>query len=213
MKEAVSLERHGQRFHNFIATLERMFANQDRATVAFSLRLPNKDTGRLRERDVVITRRTHHGPNLTALECRDQRRKVGIPQIEAFAKKCEKTGIHQGVVVAVNGFASTARTKAKALNMTCMELVEAEAFEWIGTVTIVGQFYNLTAIEGYVRVVENGRTVESPSTVYSSDGSLYTGEGIQSLIMDKLPPGCPQFDDQPDSPRSNRCSDEKTLRH
>jgi len=189
VKEALPLERPGQRFHNFVATLERMFAHQDRAAVAFSLRLPDKDTGRLREHDVVIARRTHHGPNLTAIECRDQRRKVGVPQIEAFAKKCEKTGIHHGVVVAANGFTSTARTKAKALNLTCMELAEAEAFEWIGIVTIVGQFYfyNLTAIEGYVRVEENGRTVENPSTVYSSDGSLYTGEGIQSLIMDKLP--------------------------
>lgn len=187
MTEAVSLERPGQQFHNFVATLERMFAHQDRATVAFSLRLPDKDTGWLREHDVVITRHTHHGPNLTAIECRDQRRKVGVPQIEAFAKKCEKTGIHHGIVVAANGFTSTARTKAKALNLTCMELAEAESFEWIGTVTIVGQFYNLTAIEGYVRVEENGRTVENPSTVYSSDGSVYTGEGIQSIIMDKLP--------------------------
>ncbi len=119
--------------------------------MASSLRLPDKDTGRLREHDVVIIRRTHHEPNLTAIECRDQGRKVGVPQIEAFAKKCEKTGIDHGIVVAANGFTSTARTKAKALNLTCMELAEAESFEWIGTVTIVGQFHNFTAIEGLTR--------------------------------------------------------------
>lgn len=188
MKEIVSLERPGQRFHNFVAILERMFAHQDGLTVDSSLRLPDKDTGRLREHDVVIIRRTHHGPNLTAIECRDQGRKVGVPQIEAFAKKCEKTGIHHGIVVAANGFTSTARTKAKALNLTCMELAEAESFEWIGTVTIVGQFHNFTAIEACVRVVENGRKVANPSTVYAPDGLPYTGEGIQSLIVDKLPP-------------------------
>lgn len=165
-----------------------MFAHKDGVTMASSLRLPDKDTGRLREHDVVITRRTHHGPNLTAIECKDQGRKVGVPQIEAFAKKCEKTGIHHGIVVAANGFTRTARTKATALNLTCMELAEAESFEWIGTVTIVGQFHNLTALEAYVRVVENGRTVANPSTVYRPDGSPFTGEGIQSLIMDKLPP-------------------------
>lgn len=188
VKEAVSLERPGQRFHNFVAILERMFALQDGATVASSLRLPDKDTGRLREHDVVIIRRTHHGPNLTAIECRDQGRKVGVPQIEAFAKKCEKTGIHHGIVVAANGFTNTARTKAKALNLTCMELADAESFKWIGTVTIVGQFHNFTAIEARVRVVENGRKVTNPSTVYTPDGLPYTGEDAQSLITDKLPP-------------------------
>jgi hypothetical protein len=72
VKEPVSLERPGQRFHNLVAILERMFAHKDGVTVASSLRLPDKDTGRLREHDVVIIRRTHHGPNLTAIECRDQ---------------------------------------------------------------------------------------------------------------------------------------------
>ncbi|AZV19252.1 restriction endonuclease [Mesorhizobium sp. M7A.F.Ce.TU.012.03.2.1] len=188
MKETASLERPGQRFHNLVATLERMFAHQDNVTVASSLRLPDKDTGQLREHDVVIIRRTHHGPNLTSIECRDQGRKVGVPQIEAFAKKCEKTGIHRGIVVAANGFTSTARTKAKALNLTCMDLAEAESFEWIGTVTIVGQFHNFIAIEACVRVVQNGLRVANPPTVYTSDGSIYTGEGIQSLILDKLAP-------------------------
>jgi hypothetical protein len=188
VKETVSLERPGQRFHNLVAVLERMFAHQDGVTVTSSLRLPDKDTGRLREHDVVIIRHTHHGPNLTAIECRDQGRKVGVPQIEAFAKKCEKTGIHHGIVVAANGFTSTARTKAKALNLTCMDLAEAESFEWIRTVTIIGQFYNFTAVDARVRVVEAERKVTNPSTVYTPDGLPYTGEGIQSLIIDKLPP-------------------------
>jgi hypothetical protein len=90
---------------------------------------------------------------------------VGVPQIVAFAKKCEKTGIHYGIVVAANGFTSTARTKAKALNLTCMELAEAESFEWIRTVIIVGLFHNLTAIEARVRVMESERKVANPSTV------------------------------------------------
>lgn len=188
MKETGSLQRPGQRFHNFVAILERMFAHNDGGTVASSLRLRDKDTGRLREHDVVIIRRTHHGPNLTAIECRDQGRKVGVPQIEAFAKKCERTGIHHGIVVSANGFASTACAKAKALNLTCMELAEAESFEWIRTVNIVGRFHNFTAIEARVRVVEDGRKVADPSSIYTPDSSPFTGEYIQSLIVEELPP-------------------------
>jgi hypothetical protein len=182
-------------------------------TVASSLRLPDKDTGQPREHDVVIIRRTHHGPNLTAIECRDQGRKVGVPQIEAFAKKCEKTGIHHGIVVAANGFTSTARTKAKALNLTCMDLAEAESFEWIRTVTIVGQFHNFTTIDACVRVVENGQKVANPSTVYTPDGLPYTGEGVQSLIVDKLPPEARNPTIRQTLKRSNRYSDGRILRH
>jgi hypothetical protein len=213
VKETVSLERPGQRFHNLVAVLERMFAHKDGVTVASSLRLPDKDTGQPREHDVVIIRRTHHGPNLTAIECRDQGRKVGVPQIEAFAKKCEKTGIHHGIVVAANGFTSTARTKAKALNLTCMDLAEAESFEWIRTVTIVGQFHNFTTIDACVRVVENGQKVANPSTVYTPDGLPYTGEGVQSLIVDKLPPEARNPTIRQTLKRSNRYSDGRILRH
>src|SRR3546814_8999530 len=68
-----------------------------------------------------------------------------------------------------------------------MEVAEEECFKWMATVTIVGQFHNFTAIEGCVRVVDNGRKVANPSTVYTPDGLPYAGEGIQSLIVDKLP--------------------------
>ncbi len=189
MTEAASSDRPGQRFQNFVAMLERMFAHHDGVGISSPLRLRDKDTGQLREHDVVITRATHHGPNLTAIECRDHSRKVGVPEIEAFAKKCEKTGIHRGIVVAANGFTNTARIKAKALNLTCMELAEAEAFEWIGAVTIIGQFYQFTKIEIFVSTMkEGGRKIVYPHTVYDGDGTPYLGEGAQDFIMSELPP-------------------------
>src|SRR3546814_5729544 len=67
VKEAVSPERPGQRFHDFVAILERMFAHQDGVTVASSLRVPDKDTGRLREHDVVIIRSEEHTSELQSL--------------------------------------------------------------------------------------------------------------------------------------------------
>lgn len=92
MKETVSLERPGQRFHNLAAVLERMFAHQDGVIVASSLRLPDKDTRRLREHDVVIVRHNHHGPNLTAIECRDQGRKVGVLRSRLSLRRAPRAG-------------------------------------------------------------------------------------------------------------------------
>jgi len=181
-------ERPGQRFQNFVAMLERMFAHRDGVKVESPLRLRDKDTGRLREHDVVITRTTHHGPSLTALECKDHGRKIGVTEVEAFSKKCEKTGIHRGIIVSSSGFAETARTKAKALNITLMSLTDAETFEWIGDVVIVGQVHNYKRIDLYVRVADIGKTVANPFTVYDADGNPYAGEGAQSYLMRELPP-------------------------
>jgi hypothetical protein len=182
-----SSDRPGQRFHAFVATLERLFADRDGVSVASPLRLRDQDTGRFREHDVVITRLTHHGASLTALECRDHVRKVGVPQVEAFAKKCEKTGIHHGILVSASGFTETARTKAHALNLTCMELAEAERFAWIGSVTIVFQFSNCRSIDIMLRVAEGGARPLHPVSLYTSKDICFEGEAIQSAIMDRLP--------------------------
>jgi hypothetical protein len=183
-----SADRAGQRFHTLVATLERMLANQEGVAVTSPLRLLDKDTGRLREHDVVISRRTHHGIGLTALECRDQGRKVGVPQVEAFAKKCEKTGVHHGILVSASGFTGTARTKAKALNLTCMELAEAESFAWIGVVTIIFQFANFRSIDCSVHLQEEAGKTTYPISLHAADGAPSSEESIRSLILDRLPP-------------------------
>lgn len=181
-------DRPGHQFQNFVAMLERMFAHRDGVKVDSPLRLRDKDTGRLREHDVVITRITHHGPSLTALECKDHGRKIGVTEVEAFSKKCEKTGIHRGIIVSASGFADTARTKAKALNITLMSLTDAETFEWIGDVVIMGRVHNYKRIDLYVRLADTGKPVANPFTVYDMDDQPYTGEGAQSLLMRGLPP-------------------------
>jgi len=188
MNHAAPPERPGQAFHDLVAKLELMFAHRDGVRVDAPLRLPDADTGRLREHDVVITRETHHGKTLTAIECRDHARKVGVPQIEGFAKKCERTGIHRGILVASNGFTQTASRKAAALNLTCMELAEAQAFAWIGDVTVIGQCHNFSSVTIRVRIDERGPELQDPYVICSADGSPYLGDDAQALVLDRLPP-------------------------
>jgi hypothetical protein len=125
-------ERNGIAFQNLVAALERALLKEDNAVLESPKRLPDKDTGRLREHDIVIRWKQEHHEIVTAIECRDTARPVGVPAVEAFAKKCEKTGIHHPVIVSAIGFTVTARAKALALNVSCMELAQAEDFPWIG---------------------------------------------------------------------------------
>lgn len=188
MHDAAPPKRPGQRFHDFVATLELMFAHRDGVRVDAPLRLPDADTGRLREHDVVITRETHHGKTLTAIECRDHTRKVGVPQVEGFAKKCERTGIHRGILVASNGFTRTARAKAKALNLTCMDLVEAQAFPWIGDITVIGHRPSFTFLQMRLRLDDGAPATSPPYAFCRSDGRPYLGEDADDLVLDRLPP-------------------------
>jgi Restriction endonuclease len=90
----------------------------------------DKDTGKLREHDVVLTFRRRHLTLTVALECRDRSRKVGVPEVEAFDAKCRKTGMHQGIIVSSRGFCRSALRKAAALDIGCLTLEEAARFDW-----------------------------------------------------------------------------------
>jgi hypothetical protein len=87
-------------------------------------RLIDKDTGRLREHDMVLT--FLEGPHelCVALECRDRSRPVGVPEVEAFWAKCQRTGISHGIIVSSKGFTKSAISKANTQNIGCLLLDE-----------------------------------------------------------------------------------------
>ena len=104
----------GRSLEKLVAYLERSLSKNESVTVESPKRLRDKSTGRLREHDVVLTVKSGHHTFFIAVECRDRKRPVGITQLEAFAKKCQETGVGQGVIVSPKGFAKTAQVKAKA---------------------------------------------------------------------------------------------------
>lgn len=121
----------GKNLERLIAALERVLAGSSAKVEAPSRSLIDKDTGRRREHDVLITWDHGHHQIITAIECRDRSRPVGVPAVEAFADKCRATGVHSGVIVSARGFAASARKKAAALAISCMDLEEAESFDWL----------------------------------------------------------------------------------
>ena len=91
----------------------------------------DKSTGRMREHDVVLTITSGHHTVLVAVECRDRSRPVGVTQLEGFAKKCQETGIGQGVIVSPVGFTKTAPAKARSLGIRCLSLDQVNVLPWL----------------------------------------------------------------------------------
>lgn len=176
------IERPGLKFQDFIAKLERALRDADGVRIHSPLRLRDKDTGRLREHDVIISRATHHGSLLTAVECRDRSRKVTVAEVEAFAKKCERTGVHQGVIVASKGFAATARTKAAALNISCVDAPEVESFPWIGTHILIGRVFNYIDLGGYVVLDDPSGWAREPYRLVDATGDEVGSQAFADLI-------------------------------
>jgi hypothetical protein len=176
------IERPGLKFQGFIAKLERALHEAEGVRIHSPLRLRDKDTGRLREHDVVISRATHHGHLLTAIECRDRSRKVTVADVEAFAKKCERTGVHHGVIVASNGFASTARAKAAALNISCVDAPEVEGFPWIGQPILIGRVFNYIDMGGYVVLDDASSQAQEPYRLVDAKGDEVCSRTLADLI-------------------------------
>jgi hypothetical protein len=123
------MPRQGEGFHTLVHAIERAIAITGLRIEAPKM-MPDKDTGQQREHDIVLTFTEHHHEMLLSIECRDRGRPVGVPDIEAFHKKCERTGIDRGVFLSATGFANTAIKKAAGLNIGCLSLDEVGQFDW-----------------------------------------------------------------------------------
>lgn len=179
-------ERPGIAFQNFVAVLERALSVREGVSVESSKRLPDKDTGRLREHDVVITWTSGHHTLITAIECKDTGRKVGVPEVEAFSRKCERTGVHHRVMVSANGFAETARTKADAFDIQCMTLTEASAFDWMGFeffVRFAREFGHLNATVFF----KDNVAPNEPFKVFDAANVQMTSKELVSVVQQALP--------------------------
>lgn len=121
----------GEALQILVAALERTSEQDPRFTVESPKRLKDVVTGQLREHDVVLTFRHLHHETVTALECRDRSRPIGVPDVEQFAAKCQRTGVHRACMVSTKGFAKTALKTAATLNVLCLSLHEAKAFSWL----------------------------------------------------------------------------------
>jgi hypothetical protein len=120
----------GEDLQRLVRVIERATHDDGNVLVESPKRLPDKDTGRVREHDVVLTFTQRHHQIVVALECRDRSRKVGVPDVEAFQAKCLRTGIDRGIMVSSTGFAQTALVKAASYNIGCFSLEQASHLDW-----------------------------------------------------------------------------------
>lgn len=183
-------ERPGRPLERLVSAIERATQNDKQVRVESPKFLRDKDTGRDREHDVVLTFAGQHHTLILALECRDRSRPVGVHDVEAFHTKCLRTGVNRGVIVSPSGFDMAAIKKAASFGIGCLTLTQAEGFPWCearGT-TQVERRLKTTHIHATVSSshAAAGFTRVDPVRLFANDGTfvddaMHTNIGRQCL--------------------------------
>lgn len=173
-------------------TLERVLSSNDSTQVISPYMARDRTTGNLREHDVAVIMTNGHHKVVTAIECRDLSRPVGVPQVEGFHQKCLDTGINRGVIVSGKGFFKSALQKARHFGIECLRLEEVDSFPWLEIGTMK---YFKTRLDGVnCRAIPDPPLAENPKNFRfkTADGSEITNDMLLNLVQlgmnKKFPP-------------------------
>lgn len=170
----------GKALQVLVHAIESAVTGSPNVRVESPKRLRDKDTGRLREHDVVLTFTQAHHEFLLALECRDRTRPVGVPEVEAFYAKCLRTGIGRGVMVSSTGFRKTALEKAESYGIGCLELQDVTRYDWCQAPVVTVLNHDLL---GANVAIDFEREPPPGWTAYGQDGSPVTPATVRAWAL------------------------------
>lgn len=176
----------GKLLEQLVCSLEKALAQNKNVLVESPKRVPDKITGKKREHDVVLTIKQGHHQMMVAIECRDRSRPITVNQVEGFSKKCEHTGVNQGVIVSSSGFYNTAKEKADFLGIRCLDIEEVESFDWM----LASGFHKLTKkllhSEWMFYPEKDNVASTTNMEIIDAKGNLLTQEHMTSIALTQL---------------------------
>lgn len=105
------MPRVGRAFENIVHTLEKVLSDS-KVSIESPGFLVDRVTNQKREIDVLIRFSQSHHKQLIAIECKDRKIPVGVPDVEAFNTKTRDLKITKAVLVSSSGFRKSAIEKA-----------------------------------------------------------------------------------------------------
>lgn len=117
------MARRGEHFERIVAEFARELMPE--AVVRFDARIPDVDTGTLRQADAWISYRLgDHIPINVLISCKDHARAMDVGEVETFAAEMRSLGATHGVLYSRSGFGDNAIMKARALSINCCRFFE-----------------------------------------------------------------------------------------
>lgn len=92
-------------------------------TIQRNVRMPStKFPGRRREIDVLITENVTGYRTQIAIECKNERKPIGAPMIDAFVGKLQEVGVPRGIFVSASGYQRTVAEYAASIGIIPLTL-------------------------------------------------------------------------------------------
>lgn len=116
----------GRRGRDFEEAVSSFYRELDpNAQVLFDHRVPDRDTGKMRQVDVWVVCQALGNITLRVLiSCKDHDRALDIGEVEQFASEIQSTGATNGVLYGRSGFTKGALEKARKRNISCCRLFD-----------------------------------------------------------------------------------------
>jgi Restriction endonuclease len=162
-------------FQQLIHLIEHQLALSD-AVVTESKEYIDQVTGKKREVDIVIERKSGIHSFVIGIECRDWAAPQSATWIEEMHSKHQDIGIDKTILVSKSGFYKPALAKAKQRKIDTLNLSEAEESDWV---TYTNRLSTLTEL-----------TVQSPKVkltgfeVHANFSSSPPESGVETMIYD-----------------------------
>lgn len=169
-------------FEVVIAELQKQLAPQ--AEVRHNQKVMGQ-SGRWRQLDVTIAQKIGIYPILIVLECRYQKRRVGIGDVEGFSRKLRDVRASMGVMVSTAGFDEGAQSIARQDDIKLMTYREAREADWrqlLGEKAWLSFVLPRFTSESIVALVEDGRAIPISSKALVMDPTHTKGTTAWGLF-------------------------------
>lgn len=209
MEGNTTKNKNGKFLEQIVSFIEQALSTSTNTTFETNKRIIDLTTGRLREFDIIITIKERHHEVKIAVECRDHSRPVGVTQVESFVKKCQDTGINQGIIVSSKGFYDTARRKAEFHQIRCFSLKEiTNSLSWLPQSTLrmfqrKVNSINFNIILGRNTPPEFFLEPIDPKDLVDSSGNQITEEILLNTIREEIDKASEEFEKSPNIERDD----------
>ena len=188
----------GEGLQRLVQLIEQATNDASNVKVKSPKRLVDKDTGQLREHDVVLTFSLGHHSIMMALECRDRSRPVGVPDVEAFRSKCDRTGVDKAIIVSSTGFRKKALKKAESMEIGCLSLEETDRFNWCLAPGVEFRERDLLA-DGQPWEIATAIPFHGKFQLYDSEGTALNTIHFTNIAQNALNQRPPEIAEQEDA--------------
>lgn len=192
-------KRKGIAFQNFVAMVEKAFAARDNVTVEAGKFITDIDSESRREFDVwIVSKFGGYHEVITAIEVKDEKTPIGVPEVEAFLSKCGRNNIHRKVMVSSNGSNPAAERLAAKRGVTLMTMAQAEAFDWLAIDAFTERRRTFGDNEFHVEMAKGATLPDGKWDLLDEAGDVVTHDRLNEFLHRTVP--WPDDDSYPDAP-------------